>query len=87
MLSGLNLQQRREMFTRVSDDTLAGILVVMAVAQRQKLLQEVADSLPDLSERVLRHIRCVCVCVFLTGVQVCLEQGPYEQSESLHYIT
>ena len=63
MLSGLNLQQRREMFTRVSADTLAGILVVMAVAQRQKLLQEVADSLPDLAERVLHHIRYVCACV------------------------
>lgn len=57
MLSGLNLQQRKQMFSRVSDDTLAGILVVMAPAERQKLLTELQQSQPDSAERVVEYIR------------------------------
>ena len=40
LMSGLNSQQRRELYAMVSDDTLAGMLVVMRSAERTKLLQE-----------------------------------------------
>lgn len=57
MLSGLNLQQRKEMFTRITDDTLAGILVVMVPTERQKLLDELTHTHPDSAERVVQYIR------------------------------
>ena len=57
MLSGLNLQQRKEMFTRITDDTLAGILVVMVPTERQKLLDELTQTHPDSAERVVQYIR------------------------------
>ena len=63
MLSGLNLQQRKQMFTRVTDDTLAGILVVMAPAERQKLLTELKQSHPESAERIVEYIRyCIPKC-------------------------
>lgn len=59
MLSGLNLQQRKEMFTRITDDTLAGILVVMVPAERQKLLNELKQTHPGSAERVMQYIRYI----------------------------
>lgn len=46
------------MFTRITDDTLAGILVVMVPSERQKLLDELKQSHPDSAERVVQYIRC-----------------------------
>lgn len=56
-MSGLNSQQRRELYAMVSDDTLAGMLVVMRPTERTKLLQEVEQLDQTLVDRVLRYIR------------------------------
>ena len=56
-MSGLNSQQRRELFAMVSDDTLAGMLVAMRPTERTKLLQEAEQLDQTLVDRVLRYIR------------------------------
>ena len=57
LMSGLNTQQRREMYTKISDDSLAGLLVVMRFPERLKMLREVEQVDQALVDRVLRHIR------------------------------
>ena len=56
-MSGLNSQQRRELYAMISDDTLAGMLVAMKSTERTKLLQEVEQLDQTLVDRVLRYIR------------------------------
>ena len=57
LISGLNSQQRREMYTKISDDSLAGLLVVMRFPERLKMLREVEEVDQALVDRVLRYIR------------------------------
>lgn len=57
LMSGLNSQQRREMYTKISDDSLAGLLVVMRFPERLKMLREVEQVDQALVDRVLRYIR------------------------------
>ncbi|KAL3160912.1 hypothetical protein ABBQ38_009304 [Trebouxia sp. C0009 RCD-2024] len=57
LMSGLNSQQRRQLYAMVSDDTLAGMLVAMRPTERTKLLQEAEQLDPTLVDRVLRYIR------------------------------
>ncbi len=56
-MSGLNSQQRRDMYTKISDDSLAGLLVVMRFPERLKMLREVEEVDQALVDRVLRYIR------------------------------
>ena len=56
-MAGLNSKQRRELYTKIGDDSLAGMLVVMETSQRTKLLQEVQDMDQALAERLLCYIR------------------------------
>ncbi|DBA85128.1 TPA: hypothetical protein ACH3X2_005848 [Trebouxia sp. C0005] len=57
LMSGLNSQQRHEMYTKISDDSLAGMLVVMRFPERLKMLREVEQVDQALVDRVLRYIR------------------------------
>ncbi|KAL0042160.1 hypothetical protein WJX77_004929 [Trebouxia sp. C0004] len=57
LVSGLNSQQRSEMYTKISDDSLAGMLVVMRFPERLKMLREVEQADQALVDRVLRYIR------------------------------
>lgn len=60
-MSGLNSQQRQELYAMISDDTLAGMLVAMRSTERTKLLQEVEQLDQTLMDRVLRYIRFCCI--------------------------
>ncbi len=59
-MAGLNIQQRQELYTKISDESLAGMLVVMRSPERTKLLQEVEQMDQALVDRVLRYIRYIC---------------------------
>lgn len=60
-MSGLNSQQRQQLYAMISDDTLAGMLVAMRSAERTKLLQEVEQLDQTLMDRALRYIRFCCM--------------------------
>ena len=57
LMSGLNSQQRRELYAKISDDSLAGMLVVMRSQERTRLLREIEQIDQALVDRVLRYIR------------------------------
>ena len=65
LISGLNSQQRREMYTKISDDSLAGLLVVMRFPERLKMLREVEEVDQALVDRVLRYIRYTLLFIAL----------------------
>ena len=56
-MAGLNSTQRRELYLKISDDSLAGMLVVMKSVERTKMLREVEQIDQALVDRVLRYIR------------------------------
>lgn len=75
-MSGLNSQQRREMFTKISDDSLAGLLVVMRFPERLKMLREVEEMDQALVDRVLRYIRYTFVLL------ICSPEGPHHNGHA-----
>ena len=66
LMAGLNSQQRQELYTKISDDSLAGMLVVMRTPERIKLLQEVEANDQALVDRVLRYIRYMHMCSIMS---------------------
>ena len=56
-MSGLSSQQRQELYVKISDDSLAGMLVVMRSQERTRLLREIEQIDQALVDRVLRYIR------------------------------
>ncbi len=75
-MSGLNSQQRREMYTMVSDDSLAGMLVVMRFPERLKMLREVEQVDQALVDRVLRYIRYTLLLLH------CSTKGPHRNGHA-----
>lgn len=81
LMSGLNSQQRRQLYAMVSDDTLAGMLVAMRPTERTKLLQEAEQLDPTLVDRVLRYIRSA-LHLLRGHASSCLHTFQFEKSES-----
>jgi len=53
------------MYTKISDDSLAGLLVVMRFPERLKMLREVEEVDQALVDRVLRYIRYTLLFIAL----------------------
>ncbi len=64
------------MYTKISDDSLAGLLVVMRFPERLKMLREVEQVDQALVDRVLRYIRYTFLLLH------CSSKGPHHNGHA-----